>query len=64
MPADLSGRFWRMLYLSTITITTTGYGDIVPITNIARVLVAVEAMSGVVVAGLFLNAVVQERNKH
>lgn len=53
-----------MLYLSTITITTTGYGDIVPITNIARVLVAVEAMSGVVVAGLFLNAVVQERNKH
>lgn len=63
LPADLSDRFWRMLYLSTITITTTGYGDIVPITNLARVLVAVEAMSGVVVAGLFLNAVVQERSK-
>jgi hypothetical protein len=63
LPADLSGRFWRMLYLSTITITTTGYGDIVPITNLARVLVAIEAMSGVVVAGLFLNAIVQDRSK-
>ena len=47
----------RMLYLSTVTITTLGYGDILPITNLSRTLVAFESILGIVVIGLFLNAV-------
>jgi hypothetical protein len=35
-----------MLYLSAITITTVGYGDIVPLTDTARVLVGIQAVYG------------------
>lgn len=54
-----TGSFWRMVYLSTVTITTVGYGDIVPITTMARTLVAAEAVLGIVVIGLYLNALSQ-----
>jgi hypothetical protein len=62
-PSKVSGNLVRMLYLSAITITTVGYGDILPISPLARVLVASEAVLGVVVIGLFLNALVQTRKK-
>ena len=57
--ADLH-MFGRMLYLSAVTITTVGYGDIVPLTNVARSAVAAEAMLGIVAIGLFLNALAHE----
>ncbi len=47
--------FPRMLYLSAVTVTTVGYGDIVPVTDEARIAVASEAILGIVVIGLFLN---------
>lgn len=47
--------FPRMLYFSAMTVTTVGYGDIVPVTDGARIAVASEAILGVVVIGLFLN---------
>ena len=53
------GSFWRMVYLSTVTITTLGYGDIVPITPLARTLVGAEAVVGMLVIGLYLNALSQ-----
>jgi hypothetical protein len=56
-PSSLSGFGWRMLYFSAITITTTGFGDIVPLSGIARFLVGLEAVSGWLLAGLFLNAI-------
>ena len=43
-----------MFYLSTVTITTLGYGEIVPITTPARLLVAFEAFLGTVIIGLYL----------
>ena len=46
----------RMLYLSAVTITTVGYGDIVPITPQARALVMLEAIVGAILIGLFLNS--------
>jgi hypothetical protein len=52
----ISGHFWRMIYLSSVVITTLGLGDIIPITASARVLVAFESVMGVVFVGLFLNA--------
>jgi hypothetical protein len=47
----------RMLYLSTVTITTLGFGDIVPTSSSSRLLVTSEAVLGVVVAGMFINSV-------
>jgi hypothetical protein len=55
------GNYWRMLYLSAVTITTLGFGDIVPMTTPARILVSSEAIFGVVLVGLFLNALSFER---
>lgn len=42
------------LYFSIVTITTLGYGDIVPITSIQKFLVGLEAISGIVVFGAML----------
>jgi voltage-gated potassium channel Kch len=50
-----------MLYLSATTITTLGFGDIVPLTTPARLAISIEAVIGIVMMGLFLNAVSRER---
>jgi hypothetical protein len=55
-PDGTPGSFLRMLYLSGVTITTVGYGDVLPTTSVTRTLVMSEAVLGLVVAGLFLNA--------
>ncbi len=47
----------NFLYLSIVTITTLGYGDIVPISSAGRVLIAIESLTGIVLMGFFLNAV-------
>jgi hypothetical protein len=49
--------FFRMLYFSVVTITTVGFGDIVPVTQRARGLVTFEAFLGPVVLGFFLAAI-------
>lgn len=53
--------FGRMLYLSAVTITTLGYGDIVPLTDAARIAISCEAVGGIILIGLFLNALAYER---
>lgn len=55
-PSYSSGSFERMVYLSAVTIATVGYGDIVPITPRARMLVSIEAIWGVILIGLYLNS--------
>ena len=62
----LNSEFWlnpltliQSLYLSVVTITTLGYGDIIPQTELARGLTAIEAVLGIVIIGVFLNAVAQ-----
>ena len=55
-PSSISGNFVRMFYLSAVTITTLGYGDVIPITTTSRILVSFEAILGLVLIGLFLNA--------
>jgi hypothetical protein len=59
--SDVSDNFQRMLYFSAVTITTLGFGDIVPITTAARRLVTCEAVFGVVMIGLFLNSLTRKR---
>lgn len=55
-PYSFKDNYWRMFYFSSVTVTTLGYGDIVPITNTSRTLISIEAILGVVLIGLFLNA--------
>ena len=47
--------FIDSMYFSTVTITTLGYGDIVPENVPAKVLVSFEAILGIVLIGAFLN---------
>ena len=55
-PSSVAGTFERMLYFSAITIATVGYGDIVPLTAIARLLAAVEATLGIFLLGVLVNS--------
>lgn len=59
-PSKTEGGLGRMLYLSAVTITTVGYGDIVPLTWQARACVTIESILGVALFGLFINAVAHE----
>ncbi len=60
-PSDGQGLFPRMLYFSAVTITTLGYGDIVPISDRSRILVGVESVLGLILVGLFLNSLSHEQ---
>jgi len=55
-PFYASGLWLRMLYFSSTTITTLGLGDVTPVSSTARTLVGLESLTGIVVIGLFLNA--------
>lgn len=54
---DPATSFTRMLYFSTATATTLGYGDIVPVNDRGRIFVIFQSISSVVMIGLFLNSV-------
>jgi hypothetical protein len=45
-----------MLYFSAVTITTVGYGDVVPLTGAARFFAAFEATLGIILLGLFISS--------
>jgi hypothetical protein len=49
-------RLSRMFYFSVSALTTTGFGDILPLTAGARLLASLESIGGIVLAGLFVNA--------
>jgi hypothetical protein len=54
-PAYVPEGWWRMVYLSAVTVTTLGFGDITPVSESARLYVALEAVLGVVFVGVFLS---------
>lgn len=62
-PGYISNNFSRMLYFSVVTITTLGYGDIVPLTEKTRLLVGLESTLGVLVVGLFFNSLANQIKK-
>lgn len=45
------------LYYSTVTITTLGFGDISPISQLAQIITMAESIMGLVIIGLFLNSI-------
>ncbi len=62
-PSVLDGNIWRMLYLSATTITTLGYGDIIPLNTAARVATSTEAVLGIIIIGMFLNSISPKSRK-
>lgn len=50
------------LYFSSVTVTTLGYGDIVPDSPFTKLLTGLQALSGVVLVGLFLNSLFSNRS--
>jgi voltage-gated potassium channel len=46
-----------MLYFSVVTITTLSFGDIIPLTYLARSLVTLEAFLGPLLLAFFLSAI-------
>jgi hypothetical protein len=64
-PTRPTGQVIRFFYLSVVVTTTLGFGDIVPITDLARLLVALQAILGIVLVGLFLSSLArQSTNGH
>jgi predicted permease len=47
MGGDPAARQTELLYFSLITLSTVGYGDIVPLSGTARILTALEGVTGV-----------------
>jgi hypothetical protein len=63
LPGEVRGGYGRFLYLSAVSITTLGFGDIIPVTTTARTLVAVEALVGIVLAGCFISSAMRDGDK-
>ena len=55
--------FIKCLYFSAVTITTLGYGDIIPASDWGLFMAASEAVLGVTLVGLFLNALSTTRSE-
>ena len=45
---------FNAVYFSYITLTTVGYGDIAPVSNVARMLAITESMSGTLFVGVLI----------
>ena len=52
--SDPSEAFATMLYFSFVTITTLGYGDIVPVSGVAKILSSGEALFGQIYLAVFI----------
>jgi hypothetical protein len=59
----LTGSWVDSAYLSLVTITTLGFGDVTPTKNIGKIVVSSQAFFGVMMMGLFLNALSYERSR-
>ncbi|MGE8560913.1 MAG: potassium channel family protein [Acinetobacter sp.] len=55
--------FSSSLYFTFVTITTLGYGDILPNNELTRILVILLSFGGVVLTGLFLNSLAHTISK-
>ena len=62
VPGILSGNgLIESWYFSAVTVTTLGYGDVLPVTSTGKVLAGFHAVFGVCMIGLFLNSLSERR---
>ncbi len=65
---EFDGRVnWSFYYFSVVTLTTTGYGDITPVSPVARTLVMMEALIGQLYPAILIARLVSlhvESNRH
>ncbi len=54
----------HMLYFSFVTLTTTGYGDIVPLTAMAHSLSVLESVTGVMYIAIMISRLISAFNAH
>ncbi|MBV4419500.1 potassium channel family protein [Clostridium tyrobutyricum] len=56
-----SGNFtypiWNFIYFSAVTITTLGYGDILPNSTSVRIIVMIETVCGVIITGMLTSCI-------
>ena len=52
-----------LVYFSLVTITTLGFGDITPVSRLARVIVGGEAVTGLMYVAVFIASVVSKRSR-
>jgi len=50
-----------LVYFSLVTITTLGYGDITPVSQVARVAAGLEAACGVMYVAIFIGKIISRR---
>ena len=70
--ADTFGSFFDALYWATVTLTTVGYGDMIPVTDIGHLVSMVSSLFGVAIIALpsgvitasYLNELRNERNNN
>lgn len=62
--ASASLSFIDCIYYSGITYTTTGYGDIVPIINVVKIISILEAILGVSMLSLFIFSLTKSLTEH
>jgi hypothetical protein len=56
-PSRVPGSFWRMFYISASVMTSTTFGDVVPVTAAARSFVTFVAVPSALIVGLFINSI-------
>jgi voltage-gated potassium channel len=61
-PRSLS--FSEAIHFSIVTISTVGYGDIVPASNIARVLASIEVICGVLLLLFGVSELLEYTREH
>lgn len=54
----------NFIYFSCMTLTTTGYGDIFPVSNIAKIFCSIEALMGWLLIALILGIIISIINKN
>ncbi|MCH3963820.1 MAG: potassium channel family protein [Clostridium sp.] len=52
---------WNFIYFSAVTITTLGYGDILPNSTAVRIIVMIETIIGVIITSIFASVVLVDR---
>jgi hypothetical protein len=56
-PMIADAYFIDYLYFSTVTFTTLGYGDIVPLSHLERLVVSIEVCLGYIMLGMFVGLI-------